>query len=63
VLVAEQIILLHIKACPVETENHCRRDFSNNNSKVYPVFNYTAPHEDVWGSGGIVLCILNFGTG
>jgi hypothetical protein len=27
--------------------------------KVVPVINYAPPNEDVWGCGGIVLCICN----
>jgi len=30
--------------------------------KVVPVLNYAQCHEDVWGNGGIVPCILELGT-
>lgn len=33
------------------------------NSKVVPVFNQALRHEDAWGYGNRVPCILNFGIG
>jgi hypothetical protein len=33
------------------------------NGKVVPVFNQALRHEDAWGYGNRVPCILNFGIG